>query len=159
MNLKCYFFFFVLFILSFLVAGCRSSQSGSLHTEINTQYLKEKRSDSTGLKEKLVSKLAEQDAKLRMRVIEFYPLEPDDTSQCGSVKSIVDLDFTSTSKSDSTVEERQLTCRFDTASEQSMRVEKEDGTYDIKQMPWYQPFIPYLVFAFIIAVIYYFRRR
>lgn len=151
--------FSVLFMLSFLIAGCRSSRSGSLHAEIETQYLKEVRNDSVDFKERLAHKLSEQDAKLRARVIEFYPLEPGDTAEHGPIKSITDLDFSSNFKSDSATEERHITCNSDTTSERLMDNKEEDSTYQIKKLPWYQPFIPYLVFAFIAAVIYYSRKK
>lgn len=159
MNLKYYFFFFVLFTLSFLVAGCRSSRSGSSHSEVGIQYLKESKSNSADIKNKLTRKLIEQDAQLRARVIEFYPPNSEDTTKHGLVKSITDLDFSSASKADSTVEESQLTCNSDTTSEQLAGKKIDDTTYQIKHLPWYQPFIPYLVFALVVAGIYYFRKK
>lgn len=157
MNLKnC---FFILFILSFLIVGCRSSRSGSSHSDISMQYLRETNNNSVDIKNKLTRKLTAQDAQLRARVIEFYPLEPGDTTKHGSIKSITDLDFSSTSKVDSTVEERQLACNSDTTSEQLVGKKIEDTTYQIKHLPWYQPFIPYIVFALVVAGIYYFRRK
>lgn len=159
MNLKCYFFFFVLFILSFLVAGCRSSRSGSSHSEVDIQYLKENKHNSVDFKNKLTRKLIEQDAQLRARIIEFYPPNSKDTTRHGPVKSITDLDFSSTSKVDSTVGEKQLICSSDTASEQLIEIKKDDTTYQIKHIPWYQPFIPYLVLAFITVIFYHFRKK
>lgn len=142
MNLKNSFF--ILFILSFLIVGCRSSRSGSSHSDISMQYLRETNNNSVDIKNKLTRKLTAQDAQLRARVIEFYPLEPGDTTKHGSIKSITDLDFSSASKVDSTVEERQLACNSDTTSEQLVGKKIEDTTYQIKHLPWYQPFIPYI---------------
>ena len=159
MNLKNCFFFCVLFILSFLVAGCRSSRSGTSHSEVGMQYLKESKNNSVDLKNKLTRKSIEQDGRLRARVIEFYPPDSGDTTQRGPVKSITDLDFSSTSKVDSTVGERQLVCSSDTTSERLAGKKKDDATYQIKHMPWYQPFIPYLVLAFIAAIAYRFRKK
>lgn len=159
MNLKYYFFFFVLFMLSFLIAGCRSSRSGSSHSEVDVQYLKEHKNNSVDFKTKLIRKLTEQDAQLQARVIEFYPPDSGDTAKHGPVKSITDLAFSSVSEVDSIVGERLLICSSDTTSERLVEKKIEDTTYQIKHIPWYQPFIPYLVFALVVACIYYFRKK
>lgn len=150
---------FVLFMLSFLTAGCRSSRSGASHSEINAQYLRETRNDSVDFRERFARKLSEQEARLRGQVIEFYPPLPGDTAERGPIKSITDFDFSSTDISDSVVVDRHIACSSDTTSERLMGNKKEYGVYQIKPLPWYQPFIPYLVLAFIAVIIYYFRKR
>lgn len=156
MSFKC--FFFVSF-LSILIVGCRSSRSGSSHSELEASSIKESRNDSTDFKEKFAQYLAEQESNLKVRVIRFYPPEPGDTTTHGAVESVTDIDLSSKIKSDSTVTERQLTVVSDTTFEQSYEKTEADTTYQIKPIPWYQPFVPYLVLAFIATIIYYLRRK
>lgn len=152
-------FFLVLFVLSLLAAGCRSSRSGSSHTDASMQYLKEANSNSVDIRNRLTRKLAEQDARLRVRVIEYYPPEPADTTGHGSVKSVADLDFSATAKAASTVGESRIACSSDTVSEHLAEEKMEDAAYQVKSQPWYEPFIPYLVLALLATIIYYFRRK
>ncbi|WP_294617645.1 hypothetical protein [uncultured Bacteroides sp.] len=152
-------FFLVLLMLPLLAAGCRSSRSGSSHADASIQYLKETNSNSIDIRNRLTRKLAEQDARLRVRVIEYYPPEPADTTGHGPVKSVADLDFSVAAKAASTVEESRIACSSDTVSEHLAEKKTEDATYQIKHLPWYRPFIPYLVFALVAAGICYFRRK
>lgn len=156
MNLK--YSFFVLF-MSLLIVGCRSSRSGTSHSEIETDYLKTSRSDSIDFRERFAHYLSEQESNLHARIIEFYPPIPDDTASHGPVKSITDLDFSSKNKADSVIEEKQLTCSSDTTSIQAQEKKKEYATYQIKKIPWYQPFIPYLILAILATILYYFRKK
>ena len=156
MNLKC--FFFVLF-LSFLIVGCRSSRSGTSHSEAETNYLKETRRDSIDYRKMFARYLAEQESRLRARVIEFYPPELGDTTNHGAVKSVTNFDFSFKSKSDSIIEEKQLTYHSDTTSMMGHQQKKEDTTYQIKQFPWYQPFLPYFIVAILALILYYFRKK
>lgn len=156
MSFKC--FFFVLF-LPFLIAGCRSSRSGVSHSELETNYLKESRGDSIDFRKMFARYLAEQESRLRARVIEYYPPEPGDTANHGAVKSVTNLDFSSKSKSDSIIEEKQLTYHSDTTSLKGHQQKEENTTYKIKQLPWYQPFIPYFIVAILAVILYYFRKK
>nr|DAJ56292.1 MAG TPA: hypothetical protein [Caudoviricetes sp.] len=148
----------ILFI-SFLVVGCRSSRSGSSHSELEITDLQESRHDSTDFKSKFARYLSEQKSNFKVQVVEYFPPEPGDSSIHGAVKSITNIDLSSTSKSDSTISEKQITATSDTTSRNSYMKEKENSTYKIKQTPWYEPFIPYLVLGFLGTVIYYLRRK
>lgn len=150
--------FFVLF-MSFLIVGCRSSRSGASHSEVATDYFNETRSDSTDFKEKFAHYLSEQESNLRARIIEFYPPEPGDTATHGPVKSITDLDLSSLNKTDSVVGEKRISFKSDTTSSRLQEIKKEDTTYKVKQMPWYEPFIPYFILAILAVILYYFRKK
>ncbi|WP_044271610.1 hypothetical protein [Bacteroides timonensis] len=148
----------VLFTL-LLIVGCRSSRSGTSHSDIETNHLKETRTDSLDFKGKFARYLHEQESDLTVRIVEFFPPEPGDTASHGPVKSVTDIDLSSKSKSDSTINETQLTLTCDTTSEQFHETETVDTTYQVKQVPWYQPFLPYLVLIFLATLIHYLRRK
>lgn len=148
----------VLFML-FLVVGCRSSRSGTSHSDIETIHLKETRKDSIDFNAKFASYLHKQESNLAVRIVEYFPPEPGDTASHGPVKSVTDIDLSSKSKSDSIINETQLTLTCDTTSEQFHETETVDTTYQVKQVPWYQPFLPYLVLIFLTTLIHYFRRK
>lgn len=151
-------FFFILFF-SFLIVGCRSSRSGASHSELETIDLQEFRHDSTDFKKKFARYLSEQESNFKVQVVEYFPPEPGDSSTHGAVKSITNIDLSSTSKSDSTILEKQITATSDTTSRNSHIKETENSTYKIKQTPWYEPFIPYLVLSFLATLIYYIHRK
>ena len=148
----------VLFIL-LLVVGCRSSRSGTSHSDIETNHLKETRKDSIDFNAKFASYLHEQESNLAVRIVEFFPPEPGDTASHGPVKSVTNIDLSSKNKSDSTIHQKQFTASSDTVSEQSHEIVKTETTYQVKSPPWYEPFIPYLVLALLATIIYYFRRK
>lgn len=148
----------VLFML-FLVVGCRSSRSGTSHSDIETNHLKETRKDSIDFNAMFARYLHEQESNLAIRIVEFFPPEPDDTASHGPVKSVTDIDLSSKSKSDSTINQKQFTTSSDTTSEHSHEIVKTETTYQVKSQPWYEPFIPYLVLIFLATIIYYFRRK
>ena len=135
----------VLFML-LLIVGCRSSRSGTSHSDIETNHLKETRTDSLDFKGKFARYLHEQESDLTVRIVEFFPPKPGDTASHGPVKSVTDIDLSSKSKSDSIINETQLTLTCDT-------------TYQVKQVPWYHPFLPYLVLIFLATLIHYLRRK
>ncbi len=148
----------VLFIL-LLIVGCRSSRSGTSHSDIETNHLKETRKDSIDFNAKFASYLQEQESNLIVRIVEFFPPEAGDTASHGPVKSVTDIDLSSKSKSDSTINHKQFTASSDTTSEQSHEIVKAETTYQVKAQPWYEPFIPYLVLILLATIIYYFRRK
>ena len=82
----------VLFIL-LLIVGCRSSRSGTSHSDIETNHLKETRTDSLDFKRKFARYLHEQESDLIVRIVEFFPPEPGDTASHGPVKSVTDIDL------------------------------------------------------------------
>lgn len=149
--------FVVVFIL-LLVVGCGSSRSGTSHSNIETNHLKETRSDSVDFKEKFAHYLNEKESNLSVRIVEFYPPEPGDTQPHGSIKSVTDLDLSSKNKSDSTIKQKQITISSETISEKTNEKTVVDTTYQVQSTPWYQPFIPYLVFVLIASLIYCLRR-
>lgn len=151
--------FFVLFMLSFPIVGCRSSRSGSSHSDTGIQYLKEARIDSIDFKNRFTRKLTGQDTRLSMQVIEFYPPTAGDTARHGSIKSVTNLGLSSSAKTDSAAGESRLSYSSDTISERLAVDHVEDATYQIKQIPWYRPFIPCLVLSLMAAAVYYFRRK
>lgn len=150
-------FLILLFIL--LCAGCRSSRTGSSHTTTESDELFQSRHDSTNFTEKFARYLQEQESNLTLRVVKYYPPAPDDTASHGAIESITDLDFTSKSNSDSAITEKSLTAITDTTSTQSKQKEEVKTTLSVKSLPWYEPFIPYIAFALLAAIFYYFRRK
>lgn len=150
--------FIVLFIL-LLVVGCRSSRSGTSRSDIETDHLKETRRDSIDFNAKFARYLHEQESNLAVRIVEYFPPEPGDTASHGPVKSVTDIGLFSKSKSDSTINQKQITASSDTTSEQSHEMVEAETTYQVKSPPWYEPFIPYLVLTLLATIIYYFRRK
>lgn len=148
----------VLFIL-LLIVGCRSLRSGTSHSDIETNHLKETRKDSIDFNAKFARYLHEQESNLAVRIVEYFPPEPGDTASHGPVKSVTDIDLSSKSKSDSTISQKQFIASSDTTSEQFHEIVKAETTYQVKAQPWYEPFIPYLVLALLATIIYYFRRK
>lgn len=150
-------FLILLFIL--LCAGCRSSRTGSSHTTTESDELFQFRHDSTNFTEKFARYLQEQESNLAIRVVKYYKPAPDDTASHGAIESITDIDFTSKSNSDSAFTEKSLTAITDTTSTQSKQKEEVKTTLSVKSLPWYEPFIPYIAFALLAAIFYYFRRK
>lgn len=148
----------VLFIL-LLIVGCRSSRSGTSHSDVQTNHLKETRKDSIDFNAKFARYLHEQESNLAVRIVEYFPPEPGDTASHGPVKSVTDIDLSSKSKSDSTISQKQFIASSDTTSEQSHEIVKAETTYQVKVQSWYEPFIPYLVLILLATIIYYFRRK
>ncbi len=148
----------ILFI-SFLVVGCRSSRSGSSHSELEITDLQESRHDSTDFKSKFARYLSEKQSHFTAQITEYFPPEPGDSAAHGAVKSVTNIDLSSTSKSDSAVSKKQITNTSDTTSRDTHKQEVQNTTYQVKQAPWYEPFIPYFVLGLLFTVIYYLRRK
>lgn len=148
----------VLFIL-LLIVGCRSSRSGTSHSDVQTTHLKETWKDSIDFNAKFARYLHEQESNLAVRIVEYFPPETGDTASHGPVKSVTDIDLSSKSKSDSTISQKQFIASSDTTSEQSHEIAKAETTYQVKAQSWYEPFIPYLVLILLATIIYYFRRK
>ena len=149
----------VLFLILSLCVGCRSSRTGSSHTTTESEELTQSHHDSINFTEKFTRYLQEQESNLTLRVVKYYPPIPGDTSSHGAIESVTDLDFTAKSNSDSSFTEKSLTVTSDTTFNQSEKKEEVQTTLSVKPMPWYEPFIPYIAFALLITIFYYFRRK
>lgn len=133
----------VLFML-FLVVGCRSSRSGIAHSDIETNHLKETRKDSIDFNAMFARYLHEQESNLAVRIVEYFPPEPDDTASHGPVKSVTDIDLSSKSKSDSTKQPETVYHQFRYYLGASHEIVKTETTYQVKSQPWYEPSFPTL---------------
>lgn len=154
--------FFLLIILSLtlvLFAGCRTSKSGSYHTDIDIHEVQSSRSDSVDFREKFARYLHEEESDLKMQIVEYYPPEPGDTASKGAVKRVLDLDYKSKSNNDSAINVSHLTITSDTTNRQLDHAEVTDGSYKLKKAAWYEPFIPYLIFFLIFIFLYFFRKE
>lgn len=157
--MKALFPLLVSFLILPLCVGCRSSRTGSSHTTTESDELSQSHHDSINFTEKFARYLQKQESNLTLRVVKYYPPIPGDTSSHGTIESITDLDFTAKLNSDSSLTEKSLTATSDTTSNQSKKKEEVQTTLSVKPIPWYEPFIPYIAFALLIAIFYYFRRK
>jgi hypothetical protein len=143
-------------VISILVVGCRSSRSGTSHSELDTNTIVEAGSDSVDFRKKFAHYLSQQESNLKLRIIEYYP---GDTANHGAVKSMTEIDLSHKTNSDSIIKEQQVTVISDTASINNKTRIAEENIYKIKQHSWYEPFIPYLGLALLGYFIYRIRRK
>lgn len=151
--------FFLLVLLIFLCAGCRSSCTGSSHIETESDRLDQSRSDSINFTDKFAKYLHNQESNLDIHIVKFYPPAPGDTASHGAIESVTDLNLNNKKTSDSTVHQKNLTVTSDTTSNHLNEESEELTTLAIKTTPWYEPFIPYFVLGLLFTAIYYLRRR